>query len=479
VARYPFIRYYQLAANPSSFPESDTAGWMPLWHHNLSVRESDDDPPRKPLVTGARHYVLTCASCGKRQEDDGLVLDCTEAHEPALLQTEYLEPRFSPVRQDKGLFRYRAWMPVAGVQQDVSRTAVYLSHGLGRHLGMPNLWIAFNGYWPERGAFFDTATFKDLEAYTVLGRLPGGPGILTVASSGNTGAAFAWACTRLRVPCLLVVPGKGLQSFRFSVPLDPCVSLAVIDDGDYPDAIALAAEVSRLPSFQLEGGVRNVGRRDGLATVLLSAFEEMQVLPDAYFQAVGSGTGAIAVHEAAKRLRVLEGALTQPRLMLCQNIPFTPIFDAWKLRRRSLARGQSGHFRQAIRQVHADELTNFSPPYSVRGGLYDALAESSGDVLAADNHAARSAAIMFRELEGIDIEPAASVAVACLRDAVLQERIPKDSVVLLNITGGGRARARRDRALVPATPRLRLSLTRPDAVNRLAALCGVSVGSPA
>jgi cysteate synthase len=116
-------------------------------------------------------------------------------------------------------------------------------------LGLPNLWIAFNGYWPERGAALETATFKDLEAYTVLGRLPGDHVILTAASSGNTGACFAWACSVGQTPCLIIVPEKGLMRVKFREPLHPCVNIVVIDDGDYPDAIELAGSVSRIPPF--------------------------------------------------------------------------------------------------------------------------------------------------------------------------------------------------------------------------------------
>jgi cysteate synthase len=249
--------------------------------------------------------------------------------------------------------------------------------------------------------------------------------------------------------------------------------LVVIDDGDYQDAIDLASLVSKMPPFQAEGGVKNVARRDGLGTVLLTAFEEMQCFPSHYFQAVGSGTGAIAVLEAARRLREAVGGGTLPRLMLCQNFPFTPIYDAWRGSLRTLPGGEAGHLRDAVRQVYADELTNWTPPYGIRGGVYDSLMESRGDVLLADNSSVQAAISMFLELEGIDIEPAAGVALACLRDAVVQGKVSKESIVLLNVTGGGRLRLGKDHALVSAQPRLRLSVNSlggPDAAQRVAAL---------
>jgi cysteate synthase len=421
-----------------------------------------------------RHYVLVCSGCGRRLDDDGLVLDCPQEHAPALLRTEYTDARFSPSADHSGLFRYQRWLPVADGQADAGRTVVYRSRGLAGALGLPNLWIAFNGYWPERGAALETATFKELEAYTVLGRLGGKQVILTVASSGNTGAAFALACSRRQVPCLLIVPGRALHRFRFRAPPDPCVTLVTIDDGDYPDAMDLAAAVSRTPLFHAEGGVKNVGRRDGLATVLLAAYEEMRCLPSHYFQAVGSGTGAIAALEAAGRLLRSFGGSGLPRLMLCQNLPFTPIYDAWRMNRRSLDGSSAERFREAVRQVYADELTNWTPPYEITNGVYDSLMASNGDVLVADNAAVRTAVSMFLELEGIDIEPAAGVALACLRDAVSEGAVSRESTVLLNITGGGRLRFGQDHALIQARPRLRLrrdSLSMDGTVQAIAELC--------
>jgi hypothetical protein len=125
---------------------------------------------------GARHYVLVCSSCGRREADDGLVLGCSGKHAPALLRTEYVNRSFSPRSDRKGLFRYQSWLPVVRTQGNVGRTAVYRSKGLGKVLELPNLWIAFNGYWPERDAILQTATFKEFEGIYSPGQAAGTAG---------------------------------------------------------------------------------------------------------------------------------------------------------------------------------------------------------------------------------------------------------------------------------------------------------------
>ncbi|WP_172381552.1 cysteate synthase [Streptomyces sp. MNP-20] len=403
-----------------------------------------------------RHYSLVCPVCGLKQVDDGLTLSCASDHAPALLQTEYDTRTFEPLAGDDGVFRYRPWLPVVRTLAGAGRTTVLRSEGLCRFLGMPGLRIAFNGYWPERGGFLETGTFKELEAYTVLGRMPEKAPVLVVASAGNTAAAFAAVCSRYAVPCLLIIPETGLDRLKLREDLHPAVRLVVVEGADYADAIALSEEAAKWPGFVLEGGVRNVARRDGLGTVMYAAVEETGELPEYYFQAVGSAAGAIAVHEAAKRVR---GATSTPvaalpRLVLSQNAGFAPIHRAWQSRTRAFT--PTGEDQNSLRGVFADELTNRRPPYAVHAGVFDVLTESGGDVVTVDREAAVAAREVFHDLESIDLEPAAAVAAASLFTAVTEGRIPRDASVLLNVTGGGRARMAQDHALRQAEPHLRV-----------------------
>ncbi|MBB5958549.1 cysteate synthase [Saccharothrix tamanrassetensis] len=400
-----------------------------------------------------QHYLLNCRTCGRRQADDGLLLECPGQHETSLLRTEYRATALVPESAERGLYRYRNWLPIRRTLPDAGGTVTYRSTtGVGKHLGLTDLWIAFNGYWPERDARLSTATFKELEAYTVLGRLPASSAPLVISSAGNTAAAFAELCSKHRIDCVVVVPSTSLGKLRFAEPLDPCVCLIALDRADYTDAIVFGESIARQHRLQLEGGTKNVGRRDGLATVLYNAFEAMSGLPEFYFQGIGSGAGAIAVHEAAQRLSRAGRTGPTPRLMLCQNSDFSPVRAAWS----PGAAPPATEDRKVVDGVYAAELTNRRPPYAVRGGLRDCLTESRGDVLVADAASARDAAGMFRDLEGIDIEPAAAVALACLRESVIRGLVPSSAKVLLNVTGGGRARRETEHELATARPDLRI-----------------------
>src|SRR5918997_903069 len=380
------------------------------------------------------HYKLRCQGCNGTSEDDGLILECPARHEPALLTTEYRYKRFEPDTHAEGMFRYRKWLPGARVLSGSGSSVTYKSEKLNRVIGLSNVWVVFNGYWPERDATLETTAFKDLEAWSVLSRIPEPcEEVLVIASAGNTAAAFARACSLNKVPCLLIIPEAGLSSLQFSDALDPCVKIVSLTGfTDYFDAITLANRVSRIDGFFPEGGVKNVAKREGLGTTVLNAVETLGQIPDYYFQAVGSGAGAIAAYDAAKRLAD-DGRFGKkpPRLMLSQNLPFVPIYMSWKSNRRELIEISDDDGKKQIQQIAAHVLSNRRPAYSVRGGIFDALTETQGDMLTADNFEAIHAKQLFEETEGIDIDPAGAVAFASLLKAARDGGIEREALVLL------------------------------------------------
>jgi len=407
-----------------------------------------------------RSYALRCQACSARFEDDGLVLKCPGEHAPALLTSVYSNPRFYRDFRSDGIYRYKNWLPIVRMLSGSGRTVTYRSHKLATVIGVANLWIAFNGYWPEKGAFLRTATFKELEAYSVLSRVPELDGrILVLASAGNTAAAFAIACSRNRIPCLIVIPASALNRMQFEGELERCVKIVCLDEpADYSDAIELADRISRHKEFLPEGGVKNIGRRDGIGTTLLNATETIGQIPSFYFQAVGSGTGGIAAFEAARRL-ICDGQFGQgyPRLMLSQNAPFAPMYETWNSGSRELAEIDAQSSKEQIRAIVAGVLSNRKPCFSTVGGVYDALRQTRGEMLAAENSEALAAADLFEQCEGIDIDPAAGVALASLIRMAQAGRFAPDDIVLLHVTGGGWRRHCADHKLIPARPALRVA----------------------
>lgn len=400
-------------------------------------------------------YVLESRCCGTKFADHKWELECPNRDGAALIFANYAKKQLEVKENQLGLYKFSDWLPICRMLEGSGAPVTYKSRGLAEKLGLSGLYITFNGYWPEKEAAMKTGTFKECEAYAVCARVNANSDkVMVVASAGNTARAFARVCSENKIPLLLCIPEDCIEAMWFAKPLDPCVKLVVTAKGsDYFDAIHLSNIVCELDKFYPEGGAKNVARRDGMGTTVLSAVTTIGQIPDYYFQAVGSGTGAIAAWEANKRF-IADGRFGNKlmKLMVSQNIPFTPMYDAWKAGSRALLPLEDVKARHQAEEICAKVLSNRKPPYSLKGGLFDALTETGGDMFAITNEEAAQAAALFQATEGIDIEPAAAVAVASLKQAIEQNKVKKEAIIMLNITGGGIQRFKSENKLFYKTP---------------------------
>lgn len=402
-------------------------------------------------------YFLQSVKTGNIFPDKVWTLDAPGESDPTLIRAVYEHRQLEVMEDLPGLYRFSQWLPISRILEGSSAPVTYRSEGLASALGLNELWITFSGWWPVKGAMMSTCSFKETEAYSVCGRmLESEDKVLVVASAGNTARAFARVCSDNRIPLLLCVPEDNLDALWFDTPLNDCVKLICSEVGsDYFDAIHISNVVASMEGFIAEGGAKNVARRDGMGTTVLSAVTTIGKIPDYYFQAIGSGTGAIAAWEA--NLRFLSDGRygnNKMKLMVSQNEPFIPIYDAWKVKSRALLPFDDNLARKQVEEIDAKVLSNRKPPYPPAGGLFDALSDTGGDVLIANNQQAREASQLFLESEGIDIHPAAAVAAATLKEAVQNNQIHRDACVMLNITGGGEALFKSERDLFYLKPSL-------------------------
>ncbi len=385
-------------------------------------------------------YTLKTVLTGREFDDNGWVLADSQSPKPSLIRAIYSKKQIEFKDPSYGLYRFSDWLPVSRMLEGSSYPITYRSEALANKLSLKNLYITFSGYFPKIGANMRSCSFKETEAYSVCGRLSKEQnGVMVVSSAGNTARAFARVCSENNIPIIITIPYDNLDAMWFDKPLNPCVKVfATASGSDYFDAIALGNEIVKLDGFYAEGGATNIARRDGMSTTMLSAVEKIGEIPDYYFQAVGSGTGAIAAWEANMRL-IEDGRFGDKKckLMVSQNAPFLLMYNSWKQNSRDLVDYETSMARKDAVAIDAKVLSNRKPPYSVAGGLYDALVDTKGDIFDVSNNDLRQAQELFQELEGIDIHPAAAVAVKSLIDCVENGTIDKDATVMLNITGGG------------------------------------------
>ncbi|MBO5764399.1 MAG: cysteate synthase [Bacteroidales bacterium] len=401
----------------------------------------------------------TLQSCASKREfaDSGWMLADKEDSSPAFVRAIYQNKQINFKDNSYGIYKFADWLPIHKMLEGSCAPVTYKSEGLANKLGLSNLYITFSGWWPEKGATMQTCSFKETEAYSVCARLPkDNDKILVVASAGNTARAFAKVCSENNIPIVIAIPYDNLNALWFKEPLNDCVKIICSPaNTDYFDAIALAAKLNSSSKFIEEGGAKNVARRDGMGTTVLSAAEHIGRIPDSYFQAIGSGTGTIAAYEA--NLRLIEDGRFGNHLMKLipsQNLPFVPMYDAWKADSRALLIADEDKAREDALKITAKVLSNRKPPYGIVGGLYDCLKATNGDIEVVTNEELDNACKLFEEIEGSDIHPAAGVAVCSLIKAVESGKVSKDEVIMLNITGGGEKRFKNEHKCIEVKPHL-------------------------
>ena len=114
-------------------------------------------------------YQLQTVATGRVFDDQGWTLDDKECASPSMVRPIY-EKKQLHVKEDKdlGLYRYADWLPIKTMLSNPSEPITYKSEKLAKRLGLNNLYITFNGWWPERNARMTTCSFKEMEAYTIF-----------------------------------------------------------------------------------------------------------------------------------------------------------------------------------------------------------------------------------------------------------------------------------------------------------------------
>ncbi len=389
-------------------------------------------------------YVLKCHECGHEfQDPKNFSFECPQNCN-ALIKTRYL----SGIKfRENGVWGYIDWLPVTSKNDYEHGTVFFKSEAMADEFGLKNLYYAFHGYLPDIGAYLETCTFKEIEAVVSLRyAMECGARGIAVASVGNTANAFLRYGHLEDLKIFLFIPSNVFDCV-FTVAEIPDNVTVVEVRGSYDEARELAIKFSELTPYVYDGGGKNFARRDALATIIYGFYHRFRKMPDHYFQAVGSGTGAIAVFEGSERLQSINSSKI-PRIHVSQNHPFTPIPDAWIKGERKT---HSPEF-DPLEMIYAKVLANKNPLYDISGGLYDAMLKAGGKGYGVSNSEIRYALKFFKKTEGMDIYPAAGVAVYSLMKAIEEGNVEADSTILLNITGAGYAELKRDKGIERVEP---------------------------
>jgi threonine synthase len=366
---------------------------------------------------------LLCQRCGAGHREHGQqVVDCQTCHGPLDLRVPVGLPaeRVDPTR--RGVWRYRPLLPLLDEQYLTTlgegATPVVELPRWGAAVGAPRAMAKLEHFAP-------TSSFKDRGMTMVVSHARElGATLLVEDSSGNAGASTGAYAARAGLPATVYVPasapaGKIRQIAAAGATVIPvagrreAVTEAAVAACAGTDAYYVGHNVNPYFSF-------------GMTTFAYELIEQLAELPEHVVMPAGGGSLYVGLWQGL-RLWLGPSALL-PKLHLVQPTGCPPIVAAQANgmqtaaaieRRPTVAGGAEIEHPARDRQMLA------------------ALGETGGRAVAVTDEALMTERRRLARLEGIDLEPTASLALAGLAELVRLGVVGADERVVIATTGAG------------------------------------------
>lgn len=369
------------------------------------------------------NHRLRCSLCSNPAAD-AEATQCPRCGGPTVLAYEAL-PREAPAAAASGLWRYRAWLPLAAEDVAIS-------------LGEGSTPLVRLGRWARRAGLDDvyakleyagpTGSFKDRGASVLISHaLASGATHLIEDSSGNAGASMAAYAARAGIACTVYAPasaplGKLRQIAAYGARL-----VAVEGSREAVAGAAIAAGLA--PGAYYAGHNTNPYFVEGAKTF---AFELVEALgrrgPDHVIMPVGGGSLYWGSALGFKQWREAGLCDRLPRLHVAQARGCMPLVAAFE-------RGVPEPLPVERSATIAGGITIEHP---ARGALIlRTLAETGGSAVAVDDAEILAAQHELAEMEGIFAEPTSAAAFAGLARLAADGVLRRDESVVVAVTGSG------------------------------------------
>ncbi len=372
---------------------------------------------------------LVCAQCGEERLVNEYAYRCSRCDYPLDVvydNDEVYEAFNVDDLSDRGfnMWRYRELLPVRDQGSIVSLqeggTPLVKAGRLGEELGLEELYVKDETRNP-------TWSFKDRgSSVGVSMAVEIGAGAVGCVSSGNMAASMAAYAARAGVRCVIVVPRKTPMG-KIVQMLVCGASLASVE-APYPVITRTFIENS------FSAGVYSVHndspmRVEGQKTVSFELAEQLGwEAPDWVIVPTSSAGNFSAVWKGFTELEVLGLTAGRPRMGLVQAAGNAPIV-------RSFRKGLDHVEPNPNPKTIASGITNPDPPSGLRA--LSILRESKGYVEMAPDDEILEAQSQLARTEGLFVEPAAAVPLACLKKMLADGVVASDERVVLVVTGSG------------------------------------------
>jgi threonine synthase len=372
---------------------------------------------------------LVCSVCGEERLIGEYAYRCSRCDYP--LEVVYDADEVYETFNVDGLsergfnmWRYRELLPVrdpgAIVSLQEGGTPLIKAKRLGEELGLEELYLkdeARNPTW----SFKDRGTSVGVSMAVKIGA-----GAVGCVSSGNMAASMAAYAARAGVKCVIVVPRKTPMG-KIIQMLVCGASLASVE-APYPVITRTFIENS------FSAGVYSIHndspmRVEGQKTISLEIAEQLGwEAPDWVVVPTSSGGNFSAVWKGFTELEALGLTAGKPRMGLAQAEGNAPIV-------RSFRKGLDHVEPNPNPETIASGIANPDPPSGLRA--LSILRGSRGYGEMASDEEILEAQGQLAKAEGLFVEPAAAVPLACLKRMLAEGVVAGGERVVLVLTGSG------------------------------------------
>lgn len=382
---------------------------------------------------------IVCVDCGHTQSAiDPLPTTC-EACQSQWLEAHYDYQQAAAlwktglVERPVSLWRYEELLPVSLSDTVVSMgegwTPLLKAEALGRELEHEHIYIKDERQSP-------TGSFKDRQgALTVSHLRARGIKECVLASTGNKAAAYAAFCARAGIRLWIfltsTVPAEKLRELALYGA--EVVKIA----GTYDQAKKVASDFAARRNLYFDAGAHGLPGRSAFKTIAFEIAEQLARLappdaggrwrvPDWYVQAVSGGVGPLGIWRGFQELRTMGLIDKLPRLAIIQSEGCAPMAAAWRFKLEK-ADPVTPHTRITV-------LATGDPGKSYTL-LRAACLETGGTMIAVSDGEAFRAMRRMARIEGLSMEPAASVAFAGIEYLVKNGVVGQEETVIVNCSG--------------------------------------------
>lgn len=358
----------------------------------------------------------TCPSCDKKGGIMDVVYDYQEINR--LTSREQLTQS-----QDNSIFRYLAFLPIrpesARPHLRVGWSPLYKPQGLGKSLGMSNLYVKDDGQNP-------TASLKDRASIIAVIKA-GEEKAPTVAASstGNAASSLAGSAAAMGLKSVIFVPSRAPQGKIAQLLIFGATVISV--QGSYEDTFRLSAEAIERFGWYNRNAAINPYLVEGKKTVALEIAEQLNwEVPDWVVLSVGDGCTIAGVWKGFKDLYSAGWIDRLPKIAGVQSTGCCPLVDAFL----------------ADRPWHPKEENTIADSIAVGvprnpDKALNAVRESGGTMVAVADEAILEAMRELGRTSGIFGEPAGVTGTAGLKVLVEKGVIGVDEKVVSIVTGNG------------------------------------------